>query len=212
MTQKPTTADRLAARRQAIIAVAGKLLLENRLASATTLDIAKAAGISKRDLYAAFPSKDALIATMIAERVDAFAAPITLEPAKTRAEFDERLEKFSLGFLTFLLGPRAMPIYRLAIADALAPRTDNVEPIGRLLAREGLQRTSDVVRTFFAAAEKTGIVTFINREAALGAYFGALIGGLQMRLLLDPEASVTDAEIAQHTRLALLTLRGLEAL
>jgi AcrR family transcriptional regulator len=198
-----------AQRRQQILDAAGELLRAGKLHAATTLDIATAASVSKRDLYAAFPSKDALIAAMISERVTAFPALEDHTPVTSRAEVYQRLEVFGRAFLTFILSPSALAIYRLAISQAAIASGDG-ETVGQILAREGVARTKDRLEAFLMRADVASAVTWQSRDAAIGIFFGALTTPMQMALLLQPNMTVRETDIERHVLLALFALTALE--
>lgn len=205
-----TTTDRADERRRTIIAATVQMLADGRLQAATTLDIASAAGVSKRDLYAAFPSKAALIGAMVAARVDQFPELSLMAAGASRAAAYASLLEFSERFLTFLVGPGAIPLYRLAIAHGGEPISENAPSLGHMLLVHGIARTSAKVRLFFEQAMAEGSFAFDSLDAAVGAYFGCLINNLQMRALLDPATPITDGDIARHIALTMGVLRAIE--
>ncbi len=196
-----TTPDRY----RAILSAAGDVFRVKGFQRATTLDIATAAGISKRDLYALFPSKDALLDAMIRSGTDEMTAPVTLTPATSRAAFYGALAAFGSAFLGMLLSPKVVGMYRLAISEAPTSAT-----LGRTLRESGARRTTEQFTEFVAAAEAAGHVRFANREATVGVYFFALIGDLQMRALLMPSDPIGAADIARYAGLAIMALQRME--
>lgn len=192
-------------RRDAILDAAAALFCEKGFANTTTLDIVTAAEVSKRDLYAGFASKEALLEAIIQRGVEAMVAPLALEPAADRASFYRSLETFGHTFLGLLLSPNVLGLYRMAIAE-----TPSSAAIGRALLSGGAGKTTALVSGFVADAIRAGHVRFQHEELAVGAFFCNLIGDLQMRALLDPAAGVAPDAINRHVALAIATVQRLE--
>jgi AcrR family transcriptional regulator len=192
-------------RRSAILEAASKVFQAKGFQRATTLDIASAAGVSKRDLYALFASKDALLEAMIRRGVDAMVPPAALRPAASRDEVYRALAAFGAALLDLLLSPSVLGLYRLAIAEAPTSAA-----VGEALLQAGARRSTERVAEFLAAAEADGHVAYVRRDAAVGAYFFALFGDLQMRALLAPSRLIEPAERQRHAALAVLVLQRME--
>lgn len=184
---------------------AGRLLIEDGYAAMTTLAVAKAAGVSKRDLYAFFPSKEALLAALVEESVDTMVAPVRLAPPEDPRGFYAGLAQFGRTFLAGLLDPRRLALYRLAIAEA-----STSPQIARTLLEKGRGATVAAVSDYFAAATHRGLVSFPNVPAAMGAYLDVLMGDLQIGFLLAPDRRADPALIEHHVRHALLVVQALD--
>ena len=193
--------DKHAARRAAILAAAGKVFCDKGFDGATTLDIATAAGVSKRDLYATFPSKDDMLANLVAASVEQFSKPVHLAPPRSRAEVLATLEAFGRGFVTFLLGPDPTNLNRLAIAVA-----DRDPGPGQTLLSAGVGGTVSRFKSYVRAANDAGYLSLPDVDTTVGAYFNMAIGHLQMRRLLDPTAEIPSAEIEANVALAVQVL------
>jgi TetR/AcrR family transcriptional regulator, mexJK operon transcriptional repressor len=195
-------------RRQGILDAAGRVFMDKGFANATTLEIASTAGVSKRDLYAAFPSKDALLRALIQSRVEVMSAPITLAAPKSTAAVYATLHGFGGAFLATLLSPGTCALYRLAIANAQTEVASDAPSIGTVLLASGIANTTGRLDAFMAKAEADGHIRLTDCEAAVRAFFGVLIGNLLMRQLLDPSARVTPAEIDRNVERAIAALRS----
>src|SRR5215475_7360375 len=66
--------------RERLLEAAFAAFREHGFADASTLDIATRAQVSKRDLYALFDSKQAMLAACIAERAGRMRQPLNLAP------------------------------------------------------------------------------------------------------------------------------------
>jgi AcrR family transcriptional regulator len=208
MTEKltqPPPDDRTARRRLAILKAATVAFAEKGYAAATTLDIARAAGVSKRDLYAVFPSKQALTEAWVRHGVSEMTAPVALAVPRDRAEVYAALRAFAVSFLEVLLRPTVLDLYRVAIAEA-----PSAPELGRLLRDAGAGATRTRVDAYIRSAVDAGLVRYVSLEAASGVFFFILLGDLRLVALLDPENPVDRATIARRVDLALLALQRME--
>ena len=205
MSAKPS--DKQAQRREAVLQAAGKVFFDKGFDRATTLEIATAAGVSKRDLYALFQSKELILEALISGSVTRMAAPVDLAAPKNRAHTLATLEAFGIQFLTFLLGPEPMSLYRLAIALA-----DRNPATGRALLKAGIEGTTERFAAFVHRASDAGYlqISADDRADAIASYLSVVIGGLQMCQLLDPTTQATADDIAGNVRRAMKVLLSWE--
>jgi AcrR family transcriptional regulator len=205
---EPSTPDSAAMpdrRRSHVLAAASAVIQAKGYAAATTLDIATAAGVSKRDLYALFPTKVALLEAMIRDGVADMTKPIALQPARNRADVYQGLSAFGDAFLTRLLSPSVLGLYRIAVAEAPASPV-----LGRLLIEAGAGTTKQVVSDFVAAALKAGHVRFEQPAAAIGVFFHVLLGDLRLQALLAPDHPVAPEAVRRQVGLAVLALKQMD--
>jgi AcrR family transcriptional regulator len=80
-------------------------------------DIARAAGVSKATLYSYYPDKRALFAA-VAQGVCEEQTRLALRFADEEGEFAEQLYKGCRSFLSFMLSPFGVQMYRTVIAEA----------------------------------------------------------------------------------------------
>jgi AcrR family transcriptional regulator len=202
----PITTDPRASRYAAILDAAGRLFLTQGFAGTTTLDIARAAGVSKRDLYAAFTSKEAMLEALIAGRVTTMAGQVRLETPGSRGEVMATLEGFASRLLGFLVSPEVIALYRLAIAHA-----DRQPEVGRLLLSAGIEATTVHVRDYMRGAMAAGFLAIDDADLAARTFLSVAIGQTQMRRLLDTALPTpTPAERLQAVAAAIRCLRALE--
>ncbi len=194
-------------RRAAILAAAASVFAERGFHGARTIDVAQRANISKRDLYAAFPSKEDLLMGLIQNGAKGMTAPLALAHPGTRAAFYATLEAFGLEFLERQLSRPRLTLLRLMIARAAENPGQSGDP-------DAAMRDSvwDALAAFFAAAVEAGAVRFMPppRDAA-GTYLSILQGDLAMRALLDPGFRASAGECAQRARQAAAIVMALEA-
>jgi AcrR family transcriptional regulator len=192
-------------RRDAILKAAGNVFRNKGFQRATTLDIAKAAGVSKRDLYAAFPSKDALLTAMITSGVTTMTLPISLEPAADRAAFYAALQVFGKSLLGQLLSPETLSLYRMAIAEA-----PSSPALGKALIDAGAGATTTLVSSYVQKAEAAGLVHFARHDMAIGTFFFVLLGDQRLAALLDPDHPSGSERVDRQAALAVAVLQRME--
>ncbi|GGJ01179.1 TetR family transcriptional regulator [Neoroseomonas lacus] len=114
---------RQAAKRQAILAAAGRLFMAEGL-SGTSMDaVAREADVSKATLYAHIASKDALFGAVVTERCDAMARE-AVALAGHGTSLREGLARFGAATLRFLVSPGTLAIYRIVMAEG--PRAPGI--------------------------------------------------------------------------------------
>src|SRR5580692_2369952 len=116
--RRPAVAE--APPRERVLKAAFALFRRRGFAGASTLEIATRAQVSKRDLYALFPTKDAILTACIAERARRMRAPLDLAataPA-SRAAVAATLVELGASVLRGVTHPDVLAVYRLAIAES----------------------------------------------------------------------------------------------
>jgi|SRR5262245_43627877 AcrR family transcriptional regulator len=198
--------EELAARREAVLVAAGAVFFEHGFEAATTLEIARRARTSKRALYELFGSKDELLAALIRESAQDMRAPLELASPDSRAALLETLGQFGQRLLEELFHPHRTAMYRLAIADAF--RSGKV---AKELDVTGRQPTAEALSRYLALAARNGLLRAQDIELVAAAFFGSLVGPIQMRLLLGLEQTVPPKAIRQRVERAVEVVRRLLA-
>jgi AcrR family transcriptional regulator len=189
--------DKEHSRRERILDAALALFRERGFARTQTLDIAHQARLSKREVYALFESKDAILAACISRR----AAQIRLPLAGPRPGDHDTLVTALAGFgaaaLRELSDPAVVAIYRLAITDS-APAS----AVALALDDAGRQATRAALIGLLADAQSSGLLGPGEPIGMSGEFFGLLWGDLQVRLLLGVAERPTEQEIDARARAA----------
>lgn len=171
-----------AARRAAILAAAGEVLLTRGYDAATTLEIARLAKTSKRALYQHFSGKRDILNQMVLERSREMLAPVDTSAPRGRNEYFDALERFGVS-LSRLLDPSTVALYRLAIADA-----NPTGELGQALWSSGHAPVKQGIRRFLEQGAALGHIVCADMDGALEAYFDRLMGSLLFGQLLRAEA------------------------
>jgi AcrR family transcriptional regulator len=171
---------------------------------ASTLEIATRAKISKRDLYALFGSKHAMLAACIKARAARMRQPIELTAPASCAAVAATLVEFGTSILRVASHPDVLVVHRLAIAES-----ERAPEIARTLDRNGRELNHAALADWLAKAQAQGLIG-VGDPAVMAAHFLAMLwGGLLIQLLLRVRDAPSAEEIESRARAAtraLLTL------
>lgn len=177
-----------------ILDAAFAVFMEHGYAASSTLEIAKRAQVSKRDLYAVVGNKQAMLINCIAARARRLQAPIDLPVPRDRAGLAEVLAAFGAQLLREVSDPRVVAVFRLAIAEA--PHTPAVALTLDSIAREAAR---SALRQIMTQAQEARLLP--GTPAKLADQFGGLLlGTLLVSLLLGVAERPSPREITVRAR------------
>jgi AcrR family transcriptional regulator len=178
--------------RQRILRAAFQTFAEKGYAGASTLMIATRAKVSKRDLYAMFPSKEAMLVACITTRSQRMRIPEGLPEPENRAMLASTLEAFGANFLLESLDPDVIGMYRLAIAEAV-----HSPEIARLL-EEAAEAIRTVLREWFAGAQSRDVLPPGDTAEMVRQYLALTTEDLTLGLLLGVLAQPGRTEVQRR--------------
>jgi AcrR family transcriptional regulator len=184
--------------RERILRAAFKAFTENGYAGTSTLQIATQAKVSKRDLYAMFASKQAMLVACIKTHLDRMRMPAGLPPPATREALASTLTGFGKVLLTATFHPAVVAMFRLAIAEA-----ERSPEIARAIdgGRKAAGRT---VSELVAQAQSLGFLPPGNASIMADRFLALLRQDVMMSLLLGvaapPSRAKIEARAADATR------------
>jgi AcrR family transcriptional regulator len=187
--------DRL---RERILAAAFRAFTEGGYAGTSTLDIATRAKVSKRDLYANFGSKHAMLVACIERRGDRMRLPSDLPAPRTHQALVSTLTTFATNLVRESCHPTVIATFRLAIAEATrSPEiAQALDSAGRAAARDALVR-------LFENAQSVGLIGPEKPAEMAAQFLGLLWEGLLVSLLLGiapvPKSSEAEHRAARAT-------------
>jgi len=174
-----------------------ELLTKRGYAGTSTLKIATRAKVSKRELYALFRDKQAILASCIAEAAKAIQTPLQLPAARDQAAVEAVLKSFGATALRTLSQPAVVAMFRLAIAES-----ERSPEVARALDTTGREATRQVLMTFFSRAQAEGLLGSAEPSLMAEQFFALLWRALQLSLLLRVAAPPSEQEIVRRARLA----------
>ena len=193
-------------RRMIILKAAGEVFKERGFDRSRTIDVARKANMSKRDLYAVFPSKEALLSALIHDGAAKMANPLKLAHPVTRAEFYAILEKFGSEFLVKQFSPPRLTMLRLMIA-----RTSENSDLQNDADASIRENIASATTALFTSAQKAGLVRFASAERVAQAFLLVLQGDLLMRALLNATFTLGDVALSVRVANAIEVVAALEA-
>src|SRR5215217_6848379 len=127
--------------RKRILGAAFSAFMEGGYAQTSTLEIATRARVSKRELYALFGNKEAMLVACITERAQRLKAPADLPELRNRETLAKVLNAFGTRLLTETTDPVVVAVFRLAISETVhAPKVAQaLDTIARKPTREALR-------------------------------------------------------------------------
>ena len=172
-----------------ILGAAFKAFTEDGYAETSTLEIARRAKISKRDLYANFSSKHAVLVACITSRAERMRLPPDLPTPRTRQMLASTLTSFASNLVREVSHPSVIATFRLAIAEAARS-----PEIAQALDVAGRDATRGALAELLASAQSTGLIGPGETNEMAWQYLGLLWEGLIVGLLLGVAATPKPAE------------------
>jgi AcrR family transcriptional regulator len=166
-----------------ILGAAFKAFTEDGYADTSTLDIATRAKVSKRDLYANFGSKQAMLVACIKSRADRMQLPSDLPTPRSREMLASTLTAFATNWVREVSHPSVIATFRLAIAEA----TRSPE-IAQALDSAGRDATRRVLAELLASAQSTELIGPGDPAEMAMQFLGLVWEGLMVGLLLGVAA------------------------
>ncbi len=175
--------------RERVLSAAFATFRDRGFSRASTLEIATRAKVSKRELYALFDDKQAMLVACIVARAERMRAPLQLPTPRNRDELEAILTALGVALVRGTCDPDVLAVYRLAIAES-----ETAPGIARTLDTAGRQTNRAAVVRMVQEAQARGILLPGDAAAMAEVFFGALWNDLLVRLLLR----VTDAPSANE--------------
>jgi AcrR family transcriptional regulator len=191
---EPATGD---PRFERIVSAASALLGERGYSSISTLDIANAARVSKRELYRLFENKEAIIEACVARRVARMRIPLVDTSPTDRGTLVASLSRFGVAVLRELSDPTVLALYRLAVTH-----TEQSPQLAAALDRSGRQVARDALTRLLARAQVSEALGPGDPSTMAGEFFGLLWGDLLVRLILGVAQRPTHRECQRRARVA----------
>src|SRR6516165_10862979 len=172
-----------------ILGAAFKSFTEDGYADTSTPEIARRAKVSKRDLYANFGSKYAVLVACITSRAGRRRPPPDLPTPRSRKMLASTLTSFATNLVREVSHPSVIAAFRLAIGEA----TRSPE-IAQALDVAGRDATRGALAELLASAQSTGLIGPGEPNEMAWQYLGLLWEGLIVGLLLGVAATPKPAE------------------
>jgi AcrR family transcriptional regulator len=176
--------------RERILEGAFAAFLEKGFAGTTTREIAARAKVSKRELYAHFQDKQAIVAACIKTKAQRALQPLALGPVHDRESLKKALEAYGTSFQLEMSQPNVLALYRLAAVEA-----QSSPEVGRALRSFGKQATIDTLGEFVRRAQAARLLGKGDPALVAQQFMGLVWGASTLWLMLGAE-SAPDKESA----------------
>jgi AcrR family transcriptional regulator len=180
-----------------ILGAAFKTFTEKGYAGTSTLEIATRAKVSKRDLYANFGSKQAVLVACIKNRTARMRLSPDLPVPQNRAMLAAALKGFGATLLDEVSHPSVIAMFRLAIAEA----TRSPE-VAQTLQEAGRDASRQAVAAMLAQAQSAGLIGAGDPAAMAIQYLALLWEDLLVGLLLGRAVRPKADEIERRAEAA----------
>ncbi len=181
-------------KRERILQAAFAAFTEGGYATASMLEIATRARVSKRELYALVGNKQEMLIACIGERAKRLDVPAELPVLRDRAALAQVLASFGTQLVREISDPAVIAVFRLAIAEVVqAPE------VARALNSIGRETSRTAMRKIMARAQESGLLA--GRPAELAEQFAGLLWrDLMVSLLLGVAERPAPSDIARRAR------------
>jgi len=189
--------------RERVLRAAFAVFRKRGFSGASTLEIATRAQVSKRDLYALFESKHAMLTACIRERASRMRQPLELAAAipTSREAVARTLVELGTSILRGVCHPDVLTVYRLAIAES-----DRTPAIARNLDSHGREANHTALSAWLAGVHAQRLIGAGDPDAMAAHFLATLWGGLLIQLLLRVRDAPTSSEIESRARAAAAAL------
>jgi AcrR family transcriptional regulator len=166
-------------KRERILHAAFEAFTQEGYANTSTLEIARRAKVSKRDLYALFGSKQEVLAACIATRGERMRLAAAQPIPDNREMLASALTRFGTNLVLEASHPSVIATFRLAIAEATrAPE------VAQTLDKAGREATRTALAELLAGAQSAGLLGPGEPTEMAVQFRGLLWDGLMIGLLL----------------------------
>jgi AcrR family transcriptional regulator len=186
-----------ASTRERALTAAFAVFRKRGFSGASTLEIATRAQLSKRDLYALFGSKHAMLTACIRERASRMRQPLELAAPipSSREAVAATLVELGTSILRVACHADVLAVHRLAIAES-----ERAPAIARTLDSSGREANHAALAAWLAKAQAQHLLGAGDPAAMATHFLGVLWGGLLIQLLLRVRDAPTPDEIESRAR------------
>ena len=183
--------------RERILGAAFEAFTAEGYAGTSTIEIARRAKVSKRDLYANFASKRAVLTACIASRAERIGRAASLPIPESRRMLAATLDAFATNLVREISQPQVIAVFRLAVAEAAS-----APEIARTLDTTGRAAARETLSWLLSNAQASGLIEPGDSNEMAQQYLGLLWEGLMIGLLLGVAPTPTPAEIERRAERA----------
>lgn len=186
-------------RRTRILRAAAELFLAEGYAGVSMDDVLAKVGGSKSTLYRYFDDKLDMFTSAVEMLIDERNRPV-LDFQPRGADPEATLTEFGHHFAAIVLDPGAIAVHRLVVAEA-----GRVPELGQAFFEHGPKRGIEALGGHLAHLRDASVIEIEDPLLAASQLYQAMLGSLQMRLLVNAKPKPTAAEIETAVAAAVRT-------
>lgn len=188
------------ARLRHILAVASAEFINHGYAAASVARIASEAGVSKKTIYARYPTKDALLIAVVTDLVSRLHERVIGAMSASQGDPEHVLTSFGTQVARSWAQPEEVGLYRLVISEA------NRFPQLASIYRDAMRRFRTTLAEYLSQQSDLGTLTIPDSDTA-SHQFGLLVYGeiREDALLGDTVTEETIAAVVQRAVHVFLT-------
>lgn len=191
-------------KRAQILKMAQKLFVKQGYTEVSMDALAQAVPVSKRTLYNHFRDKKALFTAVMQNRCEFISESIERILLQGDKKIEQALTEIGRHFLSVVLSPEAINIYRTAITQVV-----HFPDMGKLFYASGPMRCKEIFAIYLQKTHDGGTLHIPDAKRASEVFFSMLVGRMQMRMLLGVEKRISQKEIEEHIQYVIgVFLRG----
>ena len=176
--QRLTGRPKSAAKREAILAAAGDLFLQEGVEDTTMERIAERAGVSKQTLYSHFGNKEGLYEAVIRSKMQHYG--LDSEAVDEHATLHKALEELARQFLDLTTDPEVVAMIRMLITES----SRNATTVS-LFWRNGPDRAQRALAHRLAYWQSQGLLAVEDPDEEARLFFAALHSDHHMAQLMN---------------------------
>jgi AcrR family transcriptional regulator len=182
--------DHTPSMRDRILDAAFSAFMRLGFGGASTSEIARLAHVSKRDLYAHFGSKQAMLAGCVMKRAEQMRLPLALPAPTDRDSLRRILIEFGCATIREVSRPEVLATYRLAIMEA-----ENAPDVAATLDQHGRAANHAALEALLETACARGLLAGAEPAVMAELFLAVLMrNGMLVRLLMRLVPAPDEAE------------------
>ena len=171
-------ARRQAAKRAEILAAATEVFFAQGFGRTSMDEVLAKVGGSKRTLYSHFPSKDELFRAIVSHVSDRVVS--ALRPTLDGGDIRATLVAMGASYLTVLLSPDGLALYRAMVAEA-----PHFRELAKAFFESGPGRVSRDLADFFREQSRQGVLKVEDPQLAADLFLGMIRGDVHLAAVLS---------------------------
>ncbi len=172
--------------------------------AATSMEtVARRAGVSTKTLYRLMPNKAALFQEMVSDRLDRFAANVSLRAAD-HADLEQALVAALIACAELTLDEEVIALQRMVLQEC-----GKLSDLANVFYTNAIQRTTKALADWLRAQQKRGSIALDDADEAAGMLLGMMASAPRRAAMFGGVPLPSRPQIAARARsCAALFLRG----